>query len=519
MFRKSPKKGIILFVLIVFIICSLFYPFSVAKASFLSDLIGLIGGGLGSVGRNVLAPLVSPFAAIGAWLTTKIAEGVVAFGAWFVSWTAGNPFDLNVLSYTNPAKNEFIKIGWTLLRDFTNLLFVLGLAYIGLATALERRTFQVTKTFPKLIIVALLINFTPLLCGIFVDLANIVSGFFLKNVDYSAFKTIFATVQSEVMDHILDIAVSGATIFKTVFLVVFGFVAGFVLIILGLIFLVRYFAIWLLVILSPFTFFALIFDETKHFFDLWWKQFYRWTFIVVPMSFFIYISRFMLANSGNFTSYVGDPTEGIFEAVGPYLYALIFLVGGMFLSFQMTAAGTGAIAGVFKKGLSAGRKGGMKAVGYGAKKLGTGASLAGRGAAHGFAEGFKEKPGGRGLGLGVIGAIKGAGKSTFTSQGREETRGRTAKRLERMHLRKAGSYNQQKEREVSSAQERLTSMDNKSLKDIASGKGGGHKGIVDRIAASKILAGKGDFSLGAGGGVDMNKETRLIEEAKKLELI
>ena len=72
------------------------------------------------------------------------------------------------LSYTNPAGNEFIRVGWTLTRDLTNIIFVLALIAIGLGTALRIRDYQAKKALPILIIIALLINFTPVICGLIV---------------------------------------------------------------------------------------------------------------------------------------------------------------------------------------------------------------------------------------------------------------------------------------------------------------------------------------------------------------
>ncbi|MBM4177336.1 hypothetical protein FJ208_00840, partial [Candidatus Gribaldobacteria bacterium] len=89
------------------------------------------------------------------------------------------------LSMTNPATNPIINIGWTALRDFTNMLFILGLAYIGLMTALNLSSFNTKKTFTNLLLIALLINFTPVICGAIVDGSNIIANFFLNGVSYS----------------------------------------------------------------------------------------------------------------------------------------------------------------------------------------------------------------------------------------------------------------------------------------------------------------------------------------------
>ena len=62
------------------------------------------------------------------WLILCIGTSLLALQGLILDWAIGNPF---AFSYTNPATNPVINIGWTLLRDMTNSLFILGLAYIG----------------------------------------------------------------------------------------------------------------------------------------------------------------------------------------------------------------------------------------------------------------------------------------------------------------------------------------------------------------------------------------------------
>jgi len=164
-FLKSwPKKQKIL-VYSVFLICGLFLMVSKAQAF-------SIGGALVWLPEKIGSALLT----LAFQLILAIGEQLLQFGNFMLGWAISNPFNL---SYTDPAGNDIINIGWTLLRDLTNMFFILGLAYVGLATALNITDFNTKKVFGNLLIIALLINFTPVICGAIVDISNIVLNFFL----------------------------------------------------------------------------------------------------------------------------------------------------------------------------------------------------------------------------------------------------------------------------------------------------------------------------------------------------
>jgi hypothetical protein len=86
-----------------------------------------------------------------------------------------SPYFIN-LNYTS---GGIVDIGWQVTRNFANLGFVLALLWIGLATALKLSEYEAKKSLPRLILMILLVNFSPVICGVVVDAANIVMNFFL----------------------------------------------------------------------------------------------------------------------------------------------------------------------------------------------------------------------------------------------------------------------------------------------------------------------------------------------------
>jgi len=131
------KKTFLVF--LIFTLFALFYPFSSIYAFGLADIALFIPSALVTFLLEILLSL---------------SQWILQLGNYMLDWTIRGPFDINKLSFTDPAGNPIIKVGWTLLRDITNMLFILGLAYIGLATSLNWAGFNTKKIFGRLILIA-----------------------------------------------------------------------------------------------------------------------------------------------------------------------------------------------------------------------------------------------------------------------------------------------------------------------------------------------------------------------------
>ena len=220
----------------------------------------------------------------------KIGQGVVWAGTSILDFITEPGF----ISYSYTGlDNPIVKYGWTITRDLANIGIVLGLVIIALATILRIESYQAKKTLPLLIIVALLINFTPVIMGVIVDGSNILMGYFLgqrgkENPLGHSLAEPFTKAETAI-----GAAVNARADFPTftvLTLLFFSIILFIILIIYSLLFLTRYLAIWILVVLSPLAFFCLIFPGTKSLFSQWWKQFINWCFIGVIAGFFLYLS-------------------------------------------------------------------------------------------------------------------------------------------------------------------------------------------------------------------------------------
>ena len=350
--KSSSKKQKVLIVFLLFLFFFLLYPISCAQASW---------GWLQWIPERI----ANAIAGLALTAVLALAQGILNLGIILFNWSlSGIP-----VSYTNPAGNEVIRVGWTLVRDIANIGLVLGLIYIGLATALRIAGFETKKAFVWFLIMALLVNFTPVICGIIVDASNIVMNFFLRGPGgWERLNSVFDEQRAIILQYALG-EPNWVLYIKVMVLAAFGFVTGLIFILYGLLFFLRNPIIWLLVIFSPLAFVAYIFPKTRGWFERWWNQLLQWSFIGAIAGFFLYLAQytFLLAAQGKLAT--GGTPENIFNELAPYLVAVVFLGLGLYASTMTSAMGASAVIGVSKrigKGIVGGAWTGTK---LGASKL------------------------------------------------------------------------------------------------------------------------------------------------------
>jgi hypothetical protein len=273
-----------------------------------------------------------------------VTQTFMEFSQTLLGWITSEGF-INV-KFTS---NSFVDIGWNMIRDLTNILIVLGLVVIALATILRITSYQMKKTLPLLLAVALLINFTPMLCGIVIDASNIIMNHFLKAGLYltQSYGSALKSAGAELLDQIGSPSGMMAT---GLLLVGSSLFSGIIFLLYSALFLFRYVALWILVILSPLALFCYIFPGTKKIWNQWFSQFIQWCFIGIPAAFTIY-----LANEMTRLMLQGE-LLGEMSSMGKimgYIVPVAFLAAGFFISLQTGAMGASAITSRAKKGVTA----------------------------------------------------------------------------------------------------------------------------------------------------------------------
>jgi len=294
-----------------------------------------------------------------------------------------------------------VQAGWTFCRDFANMFFVLLLAFIGLSTILKLKEYESKKTLPRLIMIALLVNFSPVIVGFVVDISNIITNFFITNVGNLGGLAGTLTGSGSITDYMWDginlclNPLTDTNTFMTqapgyliygIALIVFFLYASWIYFLFTLIFLLRVIYLWMLTILAPIAFLSYVPPPTKwvkklfpsilHW-DEWWERLIQWAIVGIPMGFFLYLANYLLGlDVGTIfsVSELGGLEQSFIDLItntlGPTVALLLLHQGYKISKDAMPEAAKGIIEGVKKVGAMA------TAVGITAVTAGAGAGAA-----------------------------------------------------------------------------------------------------------------------------------------------
>ncbi|KKT63513.1 MAG: hypothetical protein UW81_C0007G0007 [Candidatus Giovannonibacteria bacterium GW2011_GWC2_44_9] len=357
----------------------------------------------------ILAKVAGPFNLGGAfmWGINIMLTGVLIFESRFVA-IAGYFFD-SILLYTfGSFKNLVaIQIGWTIARDASNIFFIIILLIIAIATILRVQNYNSKALLPKLIVMALLINFSLSMGFVLIDFSNLMGIGFYKELTRNgsisqalmrgtAFQQIFNTDNitakeppslSSGMGSILasagvastacviltlgwclgaiglgSIVVTGTygwqaitggdvglkntmEYFYTVLIpIIYAFPLIFVLVFGAILLVIRVAILSFLLILAPLAFLFYILPATEKHWHTWWEKFMSHAFFLPAFMFLLYISM-SIANQMALATYKG----AVQNLLSPFLINMsiivVFLISSLLIARTMGIYFAGTVLG------------------------------------------------------------------------------------------------------------------------------------------------------------------------------
>lgn len=268
-------------------------------------------------------------------LLAMIAGGIFTLSGKFLTFIISEPalkFDIT--------KDAMVLLGWNVVRSFANMVIVLGFVVVAIATILRIREYEAARLLPLLIVAAILINFSLVICGLAIDAANVTMNYFLDAKGSGNVVTYFTdALTGEGMEKQLELAnkkdpaeYAATTLGLSLSLIV----TAMIFLLYGLIFLMRPVALMFLVILSPLSFACFALPITRSvFFNKWRDQFINWVIIGIPTAFFLYLGANLASSGPQFQNPI----------VKFWLVAAFLLVGYSFV-FQSGAMGANAVIGL-----------------------------------------------------------------------------------------------------------------------------------------------------------------------------
>jgi len=314
---------------------------------------------------------------------------------------AGNVLDITLSSSLyNFTSNQMIVTGWLIIRDICNLFFLLVLLFIAICTILQIPKYHAKKTLLTLIIMALLINFSKPIAIFIFDGSQLLMNMFLSKMGegnqastmYSNATGIANIIYNNVESWNKAGSSSGGIAIQYLFAIVFLFMLFVAYIVVAIFLIIRVVAVMLLIIVSPFAFFAAIVPDFSKMSSSWWDAMFKYCYYGPAAAFFLYLAT-------SFSKYLPELSQSagtsasldiLIKNIIHYLIVLIFLYASIIMSKQFGIFASNGIVGNANKFMK-----------WGAKIGGTGLLAAGtlgqywraKDAAKGTLSGISQRPG------------------------------------------------------------------------------------------------------------------------------
>lgn len=207
---------------------------------------------------------------------------------------------VSVARYNGFIEAGAVKTGWVIVRDLCNMFFILILLVIAFATILRVENYQAKRLLPKLLIMAVLINFSKTIAGLIIDFSQVimltfVNGFsqygannFIKMFQVDKYLT-FSDLQKGFGDQ-----TNNDLLLKTVLGLVAGSLALLITTMVSVALLaalvMRIVMLWVYVILSPLAFLLSAFPAGQSYSSRWWSDFTKQVVIGPVLAFFIWLA-------------------------------------------------------------------------------------------------------------------------------------------------------------------------------------------------------------------------------------
>lgn len=399
----SPKKKTVVasFVLVGFLCLFFFGVFAAPQEALAAGTASTVFKGLGvaavlglgiwgaSAVRNKIEDAVNNFDAILVGLLQVIANWLGKLFSWIVDLL------VQVAAYNDFLKATAVITGWVIVRDVCNMFFVIILLVISIATILRVEAYSYKKLLPKLLLMAVLINFSKTICGIIIDFSQVIMLTFVNAFKAAAGANFWQAFGMQKMFSFSEMAnqaqaagnswdITGAALLSVIIILVATITVG----ILAVVLVARVVVLWTLIILSPLAYLLGSFPQGEQYAKQWWGEFTKNVVTGPVLAFFIWLALIVAGGGNGYLELhysasipydMGDPSDP--NNLSSLVVGITMLLVGLMFTKQSGVVGSGlagsALSGLQRAGtapLRAARK--MGSWGWG-KAKGAAGSAAG----------------------------------------------------------------------------------------------------------------------------------------------
>jgi hypothetical protein len=263
-----------------------------------------------------------------------------------------------------------IKTGWTIVRDFLNIFFILILLFSAFCTIFQVEKYHIKKILLTLVLMALLVNFSFPIARTIIDAGNIPMYYFLKVIGGdggSISKNLWNTTNGDGNQKGLEaIILPGITkakeiegntdqTFGLLAAISFSFMFMITLAVMAILLVIRILVLAILVMFSPVGFTAAIFPSFSKYADDWWEQLFKQSFFGAIMAFMLYVALLVMKEAQTGVSSTleamakkgtsGNLFDSVIIAGVTLVIPIILLWLGIIAAQKMGAAGAKEVGG------------------------------------------------------------------------------------------------------------------------------------------------------------------------------
>lgn len=273
---------------------------------------------------------------------------------------------IQVAQFGNIINVPTVTLGWVIIRDLCNMFFILILLIIAFATILRQENFSAKKILPKLLLMAILINFSKMIFGLLIDVSQIIMLTFVNA--FAAGGGWFIEAFQVNKWYSLNLKASGdfaVTTWSTSIAIIAGVLAAIITLIIVSVMLAvlvaRIVMLWIYTIFSPLVFLGFAFPPLQKYTGKIWEDFAKQLVVGPVLAFFIWLALTTASSSSKLMGTALDPSQEVCAGIGAFfcqgnlqtfIIVIGLLMGGLMVAQQMGGA-AGAIAG---KGLDWAKK-------------------------------------------------------------------------------------------------------------------------------------------------------------------
>lgn len=242
-----------------------------------------------------------------------------------------------------------VEVGWGIVRDFSNMFFILILIVISIASILRIEKYNYKKLLAQVVIAALLVNFSKVIATTLIYFVNSIALIFVPSQEGFGFQEIgrfFANVvfSSQMLGQShLPLGGWQEGVVVGLSSVFFAIVSAVTFAALAVLFIIRLIGLYVLVILSPFAYVLYILPDTQNLAKKWWQYFVKYL-IWAPVALFFVKLAILTVDNGGMSNVIG--TNSNFRVL--IISALLFF--SVIVAKQAGMIGASGVISMAEKG-------------------------------------------------------------------------------------------------------------------------------------------------------------------------